>query len=78
LAAPAVESTAPGVYAVEQALQPVVEDRVEVEVVRFAHDVAKPGVTGGVRPLPQAAVVADLWGIALAVKIADGAADRAG
>ena len=34
------------VSAVEQALQPVLEDRVEVEVERFPDDVAEPGMTG--------------------------------
>jgi hypothetical protein len=47
-----------GVQAVEQALQPELEDRVEVEVERFADDVAEPGMTGGVRPLPQPAIAA--------------------
>jgi hypothetical protein len=40
-----LEGAAAGVYAVEQALQPVLEDRVEVEVERFPDDMAEPGMT---------------------------------
>ena len=50
-----IEGVASGGYAVEQALQPVLEDRVEVEVERFPDDMAEPGMTGGACLLAQAA-----------------------
>src|ERR1700733_2130632 len=48
---------AAGVQAVKQALQAVLEDRVEVEVERFPDSAAEPWIIRGVRPPSQVAVV---------------------
>ena len=52
-----IESAAASVYAVKQALQPVLEDRVDVEVERLPDDVAEPGIPGRSCLPSQVAVV---------------------